>query len=355
VLADYLEASVGVDLRAWLEEFAEQGIRDPDLVPAYVDLLEAIHESTELRETLDRIAALDTDDAPTTREQAIASLQSLEIGRRKSRMLPIADYLRAMLETLDQRFNAKGLPGVTTGLPKLDQYTGGWQASDLSIVAARPAVGKTALAINFALAAARMGKRVNFVSAEQPAVQIAQRLIAIDGHVPAWKLRAPRELHNSEWVAITQASARIQTLPIAIMDDAVPTLQHIRNHVRQRPCDLVIVDYVQRLKAPGATTIFDRVSAIAQGLKELARGEHVAVLALAQINRQGAGSPKLEHLKGSGDLEQEADVVLILERNEEAQTASLTMEKNRHGPTGRIDLYFDAPCLTFSELTTERP
>jgi replicative DNA helicase len=352
VLADYLEASVGVDLRSWLEEFADQGIRDPDLIPAYVDLLASIHESNELRETLDRIATLDTDDAPTAREKAIASLQSLEIGRRKSRMLPVSHYLGTMLELLDQRFNSKGLPGVTTGMPKLDQYTGGWQASDLNLIAARPGVGKTAMALNFALAAARMGKRVNFVSAEQPAIQIAQRLISIDGHVPAWKLRSPRELHDIEWTAITQASARLQRLPLAIMDDAVPTLQHIRHHVQQCPCDLVVVDYVQRLKAPG--TIFERVSAIAQGLKELARSEEIPVLALVQINRQGAGSPKLEHLKGSGDLEQEADLVAILERDEEARTASLTLEKNRHGPTGRIDLYFDAPCLTFSELAQER-
>jgi replicative DNA helicase len=122
----------------------------------------------------------------------------------------------------------------------------------------------------------------------------------------------------------------------------------VRTAVAAFGADLVCVDYVQRVKGRGESS-YDRVSHVAQGLKELARDFHVPVVALAQINRAGASGAKMENLKGSGDLEQEADLVAILERTDNAGVATLDLVKNRHGATGSMDLDFRAETMQFTE------
>lgn len=356
VLADWLHAERGIDMRDWIADFtAAERLQNPDLLPSYLGLLAGAREEEALKGTLDALAKMPTSDPVEARERALAELNRLEIGRRRARIVPLADYLPATLDAIQERFQRRGIPGIPTGLPSLDRFTGGWQASDLTLLAARPAVGKTALALNFALTAARAGKRVTLISAEQPAEQIIHRLVSLIGAVPAWKLRSPTELLEREWAALTPAFGELKALPIAIMDESAPTLAHIAHHVRLVPADLILVDYVQRLKVPGAATLYDRVSAVAQGLKELARSLSVAVVALAQINRAGVGGARMEHLKGSGDLEQEADAVMILDRQDDAGTASLTLEKNRHGATGAIDLVFSPQQMRFGELVRDEP
>lgn len=355
ILADWLEIDRGLDFRKWLLDFADQeSLADPSILPQYVAILASAREEATLKEAIDSLGRMPITDPAEDRERALSELSSLSIGRNRARVLPAATYLSAVLDGIQARFDAHDIPGIPTGIPTLDRLTGGWQASDLTILAARPAVGKTAMALNLALAAARAGRRVTVISAEQPAEQIVQRLMSIISGVPAWKLRAPKALLDSEWSALTRSCVEIKDLPIAIMDDSSPTVAHIAHHCRLVPADLVLVDYVQRIRVPGATAIYDRVSAVAHGLKELARAQRVAVVALAQINRAGASGARMEHLKGSGDLEQEADEVLILERPESGGTATLALEKNRHGPTGAIDLVFNAPCLRFGEMAQQQ-
>jgi replicative DNA helicase len=202
---------------------------------------------------------------------------------------------------------------------------------------------------NLVMSAARAGKSVGIISAEQPAQQIAQRLLSLSSLVPAWKLRNPRKLTDSEWHDITRAVGALRSMPIKIFDASAPDMAAVRIASKGFDADVLFVDYVQRIKGAGRER-YDQVSAVAQGLKELARDLDVPVVAMAQINRAGATNATMAHLKGSGDLEQEADLVLILERTENAETATLDLAKNRHGATGMIDLVFRPETMFFGEL-----
>lgn len=348
LLGDYILTRYGIDKRDWLENANTLDIGRHDLMSAYAQSLRDARHSEDLADTLADLAKRTNESPATLREDAMAALNALPItGRYRSQTL--AEALRATVEEMDRRHQDDGLPGIATGLPTLDNLTGGWQKSDLILIGARPAAGKTALMVNMVLEAARSGRSVGIISAEQPAPQIAQRLLALCGKVPAWKLRNPRRLSDDEWHAISAATGSLRSLPIRIFDASAPDMAAVRIAAKGFHADVLFVDYVQRLKGRGEA-IYDRVSYIAQGLKELARDLQVPVVALAQINRAGVTNATMANLKGSGDLEQEADLVLILERKDAAEVATLDLAKNRHGATGAIDLEFRADIMRFGEL-----
>lgn len=345
LLGDVLLTRHGIDKREWLQAAADLSLHKPDLMPAYAQALRDARHSTALSSTLANLAN-EIGNPAERREAALSALNNLPItGRYRSQRL--VEAMRSMLEEIERRHADDGLPGVPSGLATLDELTGGWQRSDLILIGARPAVGKTALMVNMAAHAAKAGKSVGIISAEQPAAQIAQRLLSLESGIPAWKLRNPRKLHDDDWAAITTATVRLRDLKVQIFDASAPDMAAVRIAAKGFKADVIFIDYVQRLKAKGE--IYERVSAIAQGLKELARDLHVPVVALAQINRAGAAKATLAHLKGSGDLEQEADLVLILEREDKAQTATLDLAKNRHGATGTVDLSFHPDTMRFAE------
>lgn len=347
LLGDYLLSRHGMDKRDWLEGAASLDLSRPDLMPAYAQALRDARHAEDLADTLADMAKRKTSPA-ALREDAIAALNALPItGRYRSQT--ILEAMRSALDEMERRHQDPSLPGVPSGLPTLDSLTGGWQRSDLILIGARPAAGKTALMCNLVLEAARAGKTVGIISAEQPAPQIAQRLLSLAGSVPAWKLRNPRHLSDDEWRAVTAATRVLHGLKIHIFDASAPDLAAVRIAAKGFMADVLFVDYVQRLKGRGEA-IYDRVSFVAQGLKELARDMDVPVVALAQINRAGAANATMAHLKGSGDLEQEADLVLLLERKDNAEVATLDLAKNRHGATGAIDLAFRADTMRFGEL-----
>lgn len=353
VFADYVQTVTGLNIPDVVERLARERCPKGASVESYIGMLKRANAKRDLEEVLkDRLPsmAIDGRDPEAVREEAIKTLQKIVTASPRNRVQTLKALLPGVLNEIERRFDDDKLPGVPTGFPTLDQLTGGWQGGDLNLLAARPAVGKTAMALNFALAAARAGKTVGFVSTEQPGEQLTQRLISIVGRVPAWKLRSPSRLTDDEWPRLTNATMALDKLAITIADDPAPSIDRVMSYGRVMQCDLLIVDYAQRIKAPG--TIYERVSAVALGLKELAREQGIPVVALAQINRAGASGARMEHLKGSGDLEQEADSIMILERDteNEAAGATLTLEKNRHGPVGQIDLVFDGPCLRFGEL-----
>lgn len=352
-LGDYLHAIGGGDMREWLGEFAEGGLTSREVLGEYVGMLEEIRAANRLQQTLETIGGIKVEDPQNDKERAIASLEGLSFGRKAKGLLPVKAYMGAVIERIEARFSGAEIPGVPSGFPTLDKFTGGWHRSDLIVVAARPAVGKTALALNLALTAAQAGHRVNIVSAEQPAEQIIHRMMAILGQFPAWKLRSPSQMREDEWPRFTAGGSRLGGLPLNIYDDPSPSVTRIASAMRPAPADLVIVDYLQRLKAPGEKSPYERVSAIAQGLKEMARTFNVPVIALAQINRAGAENAKMEHLKGSGDIEQEADLIAILERRSDEAQCSLALDKNRHGATGIVELLFAKETMTFREMARE--
>lgn len=332
-----------------LRKIWEDRLPRDDLAISYARHLQSINQTFELRSALHDIANEPTTgrwDPRELRERAMDALRHVH-ARSKWRTVSVSEMLPSVLESVEERMRSTQFPGITTGFQTLDRKTGGFQDSDLTLIAARPAVGKTAMMCQMALAAHE--SRVAIISAEQPADQIVQRLIAQTAHVDAWRLRSPRSLSDDDWDRIGSAVIALGKMDIHIFDAPAPTVSTIADRVSEISPQIAFVDYVQRLKSSG-NGVYERVSAIAQSLKELAREQGIPIVALAQLNRQGAKNAGMEHLKGSGDLEQEADAVILLERDEDADgRVNLILEKNRHGPTGEVELHFDGPTMRFFE------
>ena len=209
------------------------------------------------------------------------------------------------------------------------------------------------MAINMALAATRTGTRVGFVSAEQPGSQIAQRMLSLLSGIPAVRLRNPREMQESDWPMLTKAVSDLGKQKIEIFDASAPCIGTITDWALNTPgLEILFVDYLQRI--PGMNrraSRYDQISEVAMGLKNLARELNIPVVALAQINRAGVEKGGMEHIKGSGDIEQEADIVMILERDahEMPDVAQLVLDKNRHGPLAYVPLEFHVLIMRFIE------
>lgn len=291
-----------------------------------------------------------------------------------------------------------GLSGISTGLRALDQSLGGLQPSDLLILAARPSMGKTALASNIAFHAARSyrtetgpdgqpqvvdGAVVGFFSLEMSAEQLATRLLSEQAEVPSERIRRGR-ITEEEFHRLVEASQLLQNLPLYIDDTggiSISTLAaRARRLKRQHGLGLLVVDYLQLLSGTGAYSDnrVQEVTQITTGLKALAKELNVPILALAQLSRQVEARddkrPQLADLRESGSIEQDADVVMFVFREEyyvqrrqpregtEEHTqwqkqmedvhglAEVIIGKQRHGPTGTVKLQFQAEVTRFADL-----
>lgn len=349
VFRDFVMQEMGLDLSESLASYMDMAPANPSLAENYIKILADMNRKTRLDEGLARLVDI---DAPV--DEKIAAMRDvLESAAPRVTHIPktMREHTRDVIGHLDELFNRDGLPGVETGFRMFDQVSGGLQKQDLYVLAARPSIGKTALAVNIALQA----ERVAFFSTEQPAIQIVQRMLAIHGGIPSHKLRNPRKLEEDEWQLLTTAAKFVSELDIQILDDPAPTIESVSTMATEavaRGAELLIVDYLQRLRTfDKRMSTYDRISHVAMSLKEMARRLNVPILALAQINRAGAGNARIEHLKGSGDIEQEADLIAILDRNIEANPSLgvLSIEKNRHGPLVDVPLHFDGMTLRFTE------
>lgn len=263
------------------------------------------------------------------------------------------------------------LRGITTGVHRLDERLGGWHRGDLIIVGARPSMGKTALLVNFAAAALEAGHAVGMISAEQPAMQIAQRHMAVGARVDGARLRAAK-LEDEEWARLNEAIQRVASGKYWLYDRSAPSLAEVARMARKwkhaHGIDLLLVDYVQRVQDDGKDSPrWERVGNVARGLKNLARDLDIPVVALAQVNRavdqRADQRPHMGDLADSSELEKEADSIIMLYRDEVARSdaadcqrgiAELLLEKNRHGPTGRVRMAYLASSMRFENLAEER-
>ncbi|MGB2932149.1 MAG: replicative DNA helicase [Methyloceanibacter sp.] len=312
-------------------------------------------------------------------------------------------FTTALTDAIDMAANAYrrdgGLSGLATGFNDLDQRMGGLQASDLIIVAGRPSMGKTALATNIAYHVARAytrdpesekaldGAVVGFFSLEMSAEQLATRIIAEQSYIPSERIRRGR-IEADEFDRIVEASQELQNLPLYIDQTGGITVAQLaaraRRLKRQRDVGLIVVDYLQLLSGSSRRASEGRVqevSEITTGLKALAKELHVPVLALSQLSRQVENRedkrPQLADLRESGSIEQDADVVLFVFREEyyverrqprenteehkQWQTemelvtgkADVIIGKQRHGPTGTVRLQFAPEYTRFSNLAAE--
>jgi len=307
-------------------------------------------EETELAELLDKA------------EKKIYEVTTQNISGKYYEM---KDVLGDAMERLDRIHKSKGvLRGVPTGFKDLDTKLSGLQNSDLIILAARPSIGKTSLALDIARnAAIRHGIPTVIFSLEMSAHQLVDRMLSAESKVSAWELRTGNLKLEEEFGRISAALDPLSKAPLFIDDQAGNNILKIRSIVRrlkhEKKLGLIIIDYLQ-LMTPihtrGGDNMVQQITEISHSLKQLAKEFDIPVLALSQLSRaveQRGGKPRLSDLRDSGSIEQDADVVLFIHRdaNEEGggkkQEAEILIEKHRNGPTGVVRLFFDKDKSSF--------
>jgi len=292
---------------------------------------------------------------------------------------PIRDVLADAFDRIDELHREKGkLRGVSSGYTELDNLLGGLQKSDLIILAARPSCGKTALALDFARHAAVRGKiPVGIFSLEMSKEQLVDRMICSEARVNLWKMRTGKLSDNGaddDFPRIGHALGVLSEASIYIDDSATANIMEIRTKARRLQMEhglgLLIIDYLQLMESRNKSGNDNRVQEVAEitrGLKAIARELNVPVVALSQLSRsvelQKPAIPRLAHLRESGSIEQDADVVMFIYRKaadrnyrmedlspEEQHIAEIHIAKHRNGPTGMIKLFFEDTTASFRNL-----
>ena len=268
----------------------------------------------------------------------------------KDILMPVMDSIEKVYDTDNK------ILGIPTGFKDLDALTSGLQPSDLIILAARPAMGKTTLAMNIALNAATMHKvPVAVFSLEMPKEQLAFRLLATESRIDSSRLKTANLLDH-EYKDLTRALGKLSETPIFVDDTPAISPLELRAKTRrlQMECDLglIVIDYLQlmRLGKKRIESRFQEVSEIVRDIKAFARECRVPIIALSQLSRdveKRQDGPKLSDLRESGEIEQTADLVLFIHREDyyatntdKASHAKLLIAKHRNGPTGAVDLVF---------------
>lgn len=271
-------------------------------------------------------------------------------------------------ERLEHLQKHDAVRGVPTGFPKLDSLLAGLQKSDLVILAARPSMGKTSLALDIARqTATKYGTSVGVFSLEMSSQQLVDRMLAAEARVDSWQLRTGKIRKDADFGRLQEAMARLSEAPIYIDDKATTSVLAMRSVARrlkmEKSLGLVIIDYLQLITPANAgsnTSLVQQVTEISRSLKAMARELDVPVLALSQLSRaveQRRGRPRLSDLRDSGSIEQDADVVMFIHREdkmsdspERTGIAEILIEKHRNGPIGKVELQFQEKMATFDTL-----
>lgn len=309
-----------------------------------------------------RAAAMDLSEEPET--DAVQQKLTKISMHDDHDVMTMSENIVAFSEWLNNRLEQAGA-GVMSGFASLDLITHGWQPDSLHILAARPSMGKTALALNFAANAARKGKHVAFFSLEMSKEQVEARLIAAESGVNSDSIMNPGLLRDDDWTPIIQAEDRIGKWPMFIVDTGVDTPNALASRARQirgkYGLDMIIIDYLQLMSGDGRKSAENRtqeVSYISRRLKVLAKELKVPILALSQLSRsvesRNDKRPIMSDLRESGAIEQDADVIMFLYREDyyypERNTGitELDVKKNRNGAIGKVNLKFIAPLTKFA-------
>lgn len=283
-----------------------------------------------------------------------------------SALVPIKDIVNESFARIEQRYEQRDvLSGISTGFYDLDEMTSGWQKSDLIVIAARPSMGKTALALNMAQHAAVECKQpVAIFSLEMSKEQLVQRLLCAEARIDANKMRTGF-LQSSDWQGLASAMGRLGEAPLFIDDSPVVTALDIRAKARRLKAEmkglgLIVVDYIQLMqgRARSDGNRVQEVSEISRGLKQLARELDCPVIALSQLSRAVEARqnkrPMLSDLRESGSIEQDSDIVMFIYRddyyNQESEKrgeAEIIIAKQRNGPVGTVELLYQASITRF--------
>lgn len=322
------------------------------------------------------------EEIQTTLDIAEQKLFGVSHNYLKQNFLPIKSILSDAFERIDELHKERGkIRGVATHFPDLDKILAGMQKSNLIILAARPSVGKTSLAMDIARQVAIKSKEpVGIFSLEMSKEELVDRLICAEANVDLWKMRTgnlSQGENDDDFPKIGQAMGTLSEAPIFIDDSASANIMEIRTKARRLKMEhglgLIVIDYLQLMESKSsAESRTLEVAEITRGLKALARELNVPVLALSQLARAVELSkpaiPKLAHLRESGSIEQDADVVLFIYRKaadrnyqldeispDEKNIAEIHIAKHRNGPTGVVKLFFNANRASFESLERNMP
>lgn len=358
--------------RSYLADLAES-------VPAstnakhYAKLLEKKEIQRKLIDTGEYVSELgfaegeeEIEDVLDKAEKKIFGVTNVPRGQK---FISIKHSLEETWAQIEKLQDSDGeLRGVPSGYPALDNLLAGFQKSDLIILAARPSVGKTTLALDIARnAAVKHGVAVGIFSLEMSSSQLTQRMLSAHSKVDAWKLRTGKLSMEQEFQALSEALHELSKAPIYIDDQAGNNITKMKAAARRLKSEhdlgLIVIDYLQLMSTnKNYDNMVNQVTEISRSLKGLARELDVPVIALSQLSRaveSRGGKPRLSDLRDSGSIEQDADVVMFIHREDRAGTrsenestgiAEILIEKHRNGPVGKVDLYFDEKTSSFLSI-----
>lgn len=339
---------------------------------AYAEIITQKAVRRRLIKASGEISELGYDDDKNIQElleKAEAELFSVSDKSLRQDLVSLEQILTESFDRMEELHRNKGaLRGVRTGWKDLDHMTAGLQRSDLIILAARPAMGKTTLVTNLAYNVATKAKQaVLFFSLEMSKEQLVDRMLADAAGVDAWNIRTGN-LTDDDFEKLSDAMGELAEAPVYIDDTPGMTVLEMRTKARREahnhPLGLIIIDYLQLMQGSGRRNDGNRVqevSEISRGLKLIARELNVPVIALSQLSRsvesRSPQIPQLADLRESGSIEQDADIVMFIYREayynpdtERQNITDLIIAKHRNGPTGKVELYFHPERLRFMSL-----
>jgi replicative DNA helicase len=346
-------------------------------VQTYARIVQRKKTLRNLIDTAHHILALghrEDEDVDSLLDEAERKLFEVSQKTLTNKFDSLTGELDAAMERIQNQDDGT-LRGVASNHTKMDQILGGFQKSDLIILAARPAVGKTAFAIDIAKRVAEQGVPVGIFSLEMSMDQVVDRLVAAKARASLWRLRTGKLSHegeNNDFLKITNAISELRDMPVYIDDSSSLNVLQMRAMARRLKTEhglgMLIVDYLQLMSARrNYDSMVTQVTEISRGLKGLAKELNIPVIALSQLSRAvenregGGGKPRLSDLRDSGSIEQDADVVMFIHRDDKfnfqraqeegkLNMAQLIIAKHRNGPTGEIDFHINPENLEFTEV-----
>ncbi|MEX0918714.1 MAG: replicative DNA helicase [Candidatus Paceibacterota bacterium] len=335
----------------------------------YAELVAKKASLRKLIESADNILELgynESEDLDSTLDQAEKIIFALTNFTKKT-FTNIKDTLADAWDRFDKLNKSKeGIRGIPSGFRDLDNLLAGFQKSDLIILAARPSVGKTSLALDIVRnVACRQNISTAIFSLEMSTQQLVDRIIAAEARVNSWKLRTGKISADDEFSRIRDALDSLSKAPIFIDDEPSNNIMKMKAVARRLKAEhnlgLIIVDYLQLMTPQRSSdSMVQMVTEISRSLKGLARELEVPVIALSQLSRAveaRGGRPRLSDLRDSGSIEQDADVVMFIHREdkyddstEKKNIVEILVEKHRNGPVGKIELYFDEQKVSFNTI-----
>jgi replicative DNA helicase len=376
---DLLSVSARLTEKGWLDQIGGNTYLTElvNVVPSsanalyYGQIVQKKYMMRRLIEAADHVSSIGYDENSELEEmldQAEKKMFEVTNFNTSRKFVPLKDELTEAWERLDRlHTEGQGMRGVSTGFTDIDQKLAGFQKSDLIILAARPSMGKTSLALDIARqAAVNHDTPVGIFSLEMSSQQLVDRMLAAQANVDAWKLRTGKLSRQDDFEAIRESLDKLSRAPIFIDDQPGNNILKMRSIARRLKAEhglgLIVVDYLQLMVPTNTKTdnVVQQVTEISRSLKNLARELDVPVLALSQLSREvekRGGRPRLSDLRDSGSIEQDADVVMFIHREdkykdeaERTNIAEILIEKHRNGETGKVNLFFNDKKATFQSM-----